>query len=297
MNSKQNSFCWGQSSVVDCRWVESNFSRTDVRIFDCTTFLNYTDNHSTKPYDVVSGFSEYKKAHIPNSGFLDLQNSFSKQGSAYSFTLPDLTDLAIAFQKEGIGDNSHIVLYSRNGAQWATRFWWMLYVVGYKKVSILDGGFREWLSLGLPLESKIRVFPPAIFKPNIKANVFVDKNYVLEAINSDNHILVNALTKDIHDGLSNRYGRPGHIPKSLSIPFHTFIHEDTGKFIPLKKAEELIKSMELSKCNIIVNYCGGGIAATLDAFILYHLGFKNLKIYDNSMSEWAMDKTLPMNVL
>ena len=54
--------------------------------------------------------------------------------------------------------------------------------------------------------------------------------------------------------------------------------------------------MGIAKDNIIVNYCGGGIAATLDAFILYQLGFKNLKIYDNSMSEWALDETLPINI-
>ena len=44
----------------------------------------------------------------------------------------------------------------------------------------------------------------------------------------------------------------------------------------------------------IINYCGGGIAATLTAFVLYQLGFDHLEIYDNSMSEWAMDTTLPI---
>ena len=52
--------------------------------------------------------------------------------------------------------------------------------------------------------------------------------------------------------------------------------------------------MDISSDKTILNYCGGGIAATLDAFILYQLGFKNLQIYDNSMSEWAMDETLPI---
>ena len=207
-----------------------------------------------------------------------------------------MTDLAVAFQNEGVGNNSHVILYSRNGVQWATRFWWMLYVVGYKKVSILNGGFREWLNLGLPTETKITMFPPADFNLDFKEDIFVDKNYVLEAINADNHIIINALTKDIHDGLSKRYGRPGHIPKSLNIPFHEFVNEDTGKFISFKEAKELVKRMKIGKDNIIVNYCGGGIAATLDAFILYQLGFKNLKIYDNSMSEWALDETLPISV-
>ena len=44
----------------------------------------------------------------------------------------------------------------------------------------------------------------------------------------------------------------------------------------------------------IVNYCGGGISATLNAFVLRQLGFKELNIYDNSMSEWAMDENLPI---
>ena len=78
--------------------------------------------------------------------------------------------------------------------------------------------------------------------------------------------------------------------------FHKFVNEDTGKFISFKKAKELVKRMKIGKDNIIVNYCGGGIAATLDAFILYQLGFENLKIYDNSMSEWALDESLPINI-
>ena len=46
----------------------------------------------------------------------------------------------------------------------------------------------------------------------------------------------------------------------------------------------------------IINYSGGGIAATLDAFVMLQLGFNDLKIYDNSMSEWAMDQKLPIEV-
>ena len=43
-------------------------------------------------------------------------------------------------------------------------------------------------------------------------------------------------------------------------------------------------------------YCGGGIAATLDAFLLYQLGHENIAVYDASMNEWAKDESLPMEV-
>ena len=44
----------------------------------------------------------------------------------------------------------------------------------------------------------------------------------------------------------------------------------------------------------ILAYCGGGIAATLDAFLLHQLGFTDIAVYDNSMSEWATDESLPI---
>jgi thiosulfate/3-mercaptopyruvate sulfurtransferase len=45
----------------------------------------------------------------------------------------------------------------------------------------------------------------------------------------------------------------------------------------------------------ILVYCGGGIAATLDAFVLTAvLGHKKVTVYDNSMQEWSNDPDLPM---
>ena len=69
----------------------------------------------------------------------------------------------------------------------------------------------------------------------------------------------------------------------------------TGKF---KKFDELSKIFQLkgiTKDSCVLNYCGGGIAASLEAFVLYQLGFENITIYDNSLHEWAaIDQTLPM---
>ena len=51
----------------------------------------------------------------------------------------------------------------------------------------------------------------------------------------------------------------------------------------------------ITKDSCVLNYCGGGIAASLEAFVLYQLGFENITIYDNSLHEWAaVDHTLPM---
>ena len=148
---------------------------------------------------------------------------------------------------------------------------------------------RAWIVFGGPLAN----FILAIFI-FLMINIFVGKESTLKAIGDKSCILLNALTKDIHSGENPRYGRPGRIPNSLNIPFHKLVDSNTGKFKKPEEAAEIFNSMDISSDKTILNYCGGGIAATLDAFILYQLGFKNLQIYDNSMSEWAMDETLPI---
>ena len=226
--------------------------------------------------------------------FLDLQHQLSDQESPYRFTLPSLDILADSFEKLGVGDPFHIILYSRNGSQWSARLWWMLRAVGFDKVSILDGGFNEWERLGFITSNINFSFSASNLTFLPRDDIFVNKDMVKDAINDNGTKILNSLTSDIHSGNNPRYGRRGRIPNSLNIPFHKLLDPETGKFLG---AEELLDIFEQNKIgyeNKIINYCGGGIAASLEAFVLYQLGYKNLKIYDNSLSEWAIDESLPM---
>jgi len=283
------------NAVVSCDWLNNNLNNPNIRIFDCTTYLHYRDNDPTLPYIVESGREKYENIHITNSNFMDLHLDLSDQTSPYRFTLPKLEILAEKFKRLGVGDDLHIVLYSRNGAQWSARLWWMLRSVGIDNVSILDGGFNEWEKSGLPTSQKILTYPPADFVFTPRENIFVNKQVVIDAIDNPDTIILNSLTADIHKGQNPRYGRPGRIPKSKNIPFHELLDSKTGRFKPIEELTKIFEINKITKDKNIVNYCGGGIAASLEAFVLYQLGFKNILIYDNSLHEWAaIDQTLPM---
>ena len=282
------------NAIVNCEWLAENINKNNIRTYDCTTYLHYRDNDPSLPYVVESGREQYEKSHIPNSSYIDLQSDLSDKDSPYRFTMPNLKILSESFKKIGIGENFHIILYSRNGTQWSARIWWMLRSVGVDNVSILDGGFNEWVRLGLPTSDKILTFPESNFNFNPRDDIFIGKEPVIKALEDKNAKILNSLTEDIHKGQNPRYGRPGRIPNSLNIPFHKLLDPETGKFLG---AEELLDIFEQNKIgyeNKIINYCGGGIAASLEAFVLYQLGYKNLKIYDNSLSEWAIDENLLM---
>ncbi len=44
----------------------------------------------------------------------------------------------------------------------------------------------------------------------------------------------------------------------------------------------------------MITYCGGGIAASVDAFMLIRLGVQNVAIYDGSLTQWCADTALPL---
>ena len=126
--------------------------------------------------------------------------------------------------------------------------------------------------------------------------VLTGEDAVLEAINKKSTLLLNSLTEDIHLGNNPRYGRRGRIPNSISIPFIQLLNKKNGKLKPIKEVIEIFNKKNITSDSLILNYCGGGIAASLEAFVLFQLGFQNIQIYDNSMSEWAMDKELPIEI-
>jgi thiosulfate/3-mercaptopyruvate sulfurtransferase len=103
------------------------------------------------------------------------------------------------------------------------------------------------------------------------------------------------LGPQFHRGLEpSRYGRPGRIPGSVNVPAATLFDPETKAFVALADAEKKFASAGITKDKRVIAYCGGGISATIDLFLLDQLGYANLTLYDGSMGEWARDESLPI---
>src|ERR1700748_3662485 len=118
--------------------------RPDLRLFDCTTFLEPAPAGSDAPYIAVPGRHTFEAGHIPGADFLDLQGEFSDPNSTLHFMMPDIAKLEAAFGHKGVSNDSRVVLYSLGTPMWATRFWWMLKSLGSANAAVLDGGLDKW---------------------------------------------------------------------------------------------------------------------------------------------------------
>ena len=283
-------------ALISTEQLASALGQPDLRVYDCTTYLEPTPAGSEDPYIAVPGVRTFEEAHIPGAAFLDLQGEFSDQATRLRFMMPATAHLEAAFGRRGIGKGSRVVLYSIGSMMWATRFWWMLRSLGFDDAAVLDGGFDKWKAEGRPIESgRAKGYAQTKFNAAPRPGFFADKSAVAAALGDASTVVVNALGPQFHKGLEpSRYGRPGRIPGSVNVPAATLVSAKTKDFTSLGDAAAKFEAQGVTKDKSVICYCGGGISATIDLFLLHQLGYDNLTLYDGSMGEWAKDRSLPI---
>lgn len=282
-------------SLVQTDWLEAHLGDPSLRIFDCTTHLKPAEPGSDMPYLVVSGRPEYDAGHIPGAGFLDIQNELSDNTTKLRFTMPSADHFAAAMSGHGVGEGAKVVLYSAGSIMWATRVWWMLRAFGFDHAAVLDGGWDKWLAEGRSVSTEPSAYPSAEFISRPRPGMVVGKEQVSAALGNPATIIVNALPPELHAGKApSRYGRPGRVPGSLNVPAGTLLDSKTKAFVPLAQARTKFDAAGIEKSKDVICYCGGGISATVDLFMLYQLGHDRITLYDGSMGDWARDSSLPI---
>jgi len=170
----------------------------------------------------------------------------------------------------------------------------MLRWLGFDHATVLDGGFEKWIAEGRSLSTEANTYPAGQISVALRPELFVSKREVLAAIDDPATCLVNALGRVVFSGENPRYGRPGRIPGSINAPQVELVDAESNAFLPANKVAQMFTQTGASEAKRHVTYCGGGIFATLDAFWLYQLGHDNVAVYENSMSEWGPDPSLPI---
>jgi thiosulfate/3-mercaptopyruvate sulfurtransferase len=285
------------NAIISTEELVALLGQPNVRVYDCTTHLDAPPPGVDEPYVPVPGLNSFREAHIPGADFLDLQGEFSDKSQRHWFMMPkDVAQLETAFARHGIGEGVRVVLYSVGGIMWATRFWWMLRALGFDNAAVLDGGFDKWKAEGRPTESgDPKGNPAAEFRARPRPGLFIGKQETAAAIGAEGTVIVNALGPQSYLGLEpSRYGRPGRVPGSVNVPAATLIDAGTKAFTSLADAAAKFEASGATKEQEIICYCGGGISATVDLFLMHQLGYDKLALYDGSMGEWAKDPDLPI---
>jgi thiosulfate/3-mercaptopyruvate sulfurtransferase len=247
----------------------------------------------------VSGRENYAKGHIPGAAYVDLLGELTDptQKGMYA-PMPSAKQFATVMSRIGVGEGTRAVLYDDFLGPYATRIWWMLRAFGFDNAAVLNGGLRKWKSEGRPLSTKAAAYPPATFIPRPRPELNASKEDVLAAIADKGVCLVNALLEPEYTGdpmFPHHYGRPGHIPRSVNVPFTSVVDMNANnQFVSADQLRKRFADAGALTSDRVITYCGGAIAASQTAFLLTLLGKENVAVYNGSMMEWGADPNLPL---
>jgi thiosulfate/3-mercaptopyruvate sulfurtransferase len=197
--------------------------------------------------------------------------------------------------KSGIGNDTLIVLYGDNNNWFAAWALWQLKVYGHKDVRLMDGGRKKWLLEERQLSTDAPTHAAKSYRalnPDISLRSFLPE--VRAAMERGDTSMVDVrspaeFTGEIlaPPGLPETCQRGGHIPGARNIPWVQAANED-GSFKTAAELKALYEGKGVTPDRDVITYCRIGERSSHSWFALkYLLGYKNVKNYDGSWTEWG----------
>jgi len=260
-------------------------------VFDCSFEL----------MQPTAGDAQYLESHLPGALRADLDRHLSAKGapdaaSGGRHPLPSRTSFATWLGSVGLTPGQQVVVYDRQGVNYAGRLWWMLKWLGHEAVAVLDGGLPAWTAAGGTVETGPGRTPQASnypLAPEKAALVAADS--VASQLGKPNQTVIDARGAPRFRGEVEPLDPvAGHIPGALNRPF-TQNFDANGFFKPAATLRAEFEALLAGRDPAtVVHHCGSGVSAVPNIIAMEIAGLGRATLYAGSWSDWSSDPTRPM---
>jgi len=259
------------------QWLKDQLNNhTDLVIVDVRAQLN----------DAAAGKKAYTESHIQHAVYLDLKAELSGEIKEHggSHPLPEIETFAKTLGNIGVDEQTTVIIYSDENDMFSARMWWLLHYLGHTQMYMLTGGYQAWVAAGNKVTKDISVPIPKTYEPNVLTEATVDMSDVKNKLQASTAILIDSRAKDRYLGkVEPLYKKAGHIPGAKNYFWKDVLHAD-GSWKTVDELKEHFAAIP-KEAEIIVS-CGSGISACPNIIGLQLAGFKNVKLYPGSYSDW-----------
>jgi thiosulfate/3-mercaptopyruvate sulfurtransferase len=246
----------------------------------------------------AAGEASYLQAHLPGAHYLHLDRDLSSSKTGYNgrHPLPTREVFAQRVGALGIGPDTPVVVYDRQGAMFAARCWWMLRWLGHETVAVLDGGLGAWQAIAGPVqEGPVR--PPAAvaYAPGASRVAMRDADAVLRQLGSPTQRILDARAPERYRGEVEPLDPvAGHIPGAINRFFQNNLEPD-GRFRPADALKaDFLALMQGAAPQAVVHQCGSGVTACHNLLAMEAAGLAGSALYPGSWSEWCANPARPV---
>jgi thiosulfate/3-mercaptopyruvate sulfurtransferase len=232
--------------------------------------------------------SAYEDAHL--KGAVNISRNDITTFGPFPNMLAPAGKIEETLGKNGISNDSTVIVYDNNNNMDAARLWWTMKVYGHENVKVISGGLKAMLDDG----AKKSTTTPDISKVEYVAE---EKNKAMIATKEDVKAQVNNPEDKVVllDVRSLEEFNRGTIPDSVHFNFVNNNYDD-GTFRPLRQIHTLYEDKGITPDKTVIMYCKTSIRAAQTYVALYNAGYRNLKIYDGAWIEWSSDTSLPVQI-
>lgn len=277
-------------AIVSIKWTLARMYEPDIVIVDCRSQLGQPD----------AGRQAYEASHIPGAIHLDLERDLSgsleEGGTGGRHPLPDPATLAHRFAQAGISNESRVVAYDSQGGAMASRLWWLLRYLGHEAVYVMDGGFPAWEAAGFPVTAEQRITIPASFYATVQHGMLAEMYDVEAKLGDPGTVLIDSREPARYRGEIEPIDRAaGHIPGAVNRFWKDGLDEQ-GLFKNAEAQQERFAGLGLESADEVIVYCGSGVTACPNVLALQAAGYKNVRLYAGSWSDWISYEGNPVAV-
>ncbi|MGB3393717.1 MAG: sulfurtransferase [Stenotrophomonas sp.] len=286
---------------VDAASLAAAFPTTPPRVVDArataSTALRVVDARFSLA-DPQSGAAQYAAGHIPGAVYADLDRDLSDlslQGHG-RHPLPDGDAFAATLGRWGIGADTQVVVHDAgDGSMAAARLWWLLRLIGHRKVAVLDGGLAAWQAAGQPITAEttqVPALPP--YPGRFDMAQVASTGEVAARLSQAPGWLFDARAGERYRGEVEPLDRvAGHVPGALNRPLALNLRD--GRFRPAAELRaELEPLLQTYSPGDAVMMCGSGVTACHLLLAFEIAGLNGARVFADSWSGWSSDPSRPV---
>lgn len=286
----ENAIDW--TALVDVLALAAAIGDPALRIVDARFALAEPD----------AGRQGYVESHLPGAVYADLNRDLSDPSRSSALgrhPLPDSDAFVAALGRWGIAPGSQVVIYdAADGSMAAARLWWMLRLLGHRRVAVLDGGLAAWRAAGLPETASTAEVPAAVaaYPSRFDLAAVVASEDVLARLGQRPGWLLDARAGERFRGEVEPIDPvAGHVPGAVNRPLGLNLKD--GRFRPAAElSAELLPLLQGTAPADVVVMCGSGITACHLLLALEVAGLAGARVYAASWSGWIDDRSHPFSL-